>query len=69
LEEFITLNQLPIVRAPDVHHMQDGFQKEPMRINCTYRYRIQGVVMELPHLEKEWEKWTLFALKLQRNVE
>jgi hypothetical protein len=25
--------------------------------------------MELPHLEKEQEKWPLFAFKLQRNVE
>jgi hypothetical protein len=49
-----------------------AFQKEPIiqsRINCTYRYRVHGVVMELPHLEKEWEKWPLFAFKLQRNVE
>jgi hypothetical protein len=60
------------VESHDVHHMQDGFLKEPIiqsRINCTYRYRVHGVVMELPHLEKEREKWPLFAFKLQRNVE
>jgi hypothetical protein len=61
------------VESHAVHHKQDGFQKEPIiqsRINCTYRYdRVHGVVMELPHLEKEQEKWPLFAFKLQRNVE
>jgi hypothetical protein len=40
-----------------------------VELNCTYRYSVHGVVMELPHLEKEWEKWLLFAFKLQRNVE